>query len=178
MAITRRTFIKGAAALPLATLPGLAFAKGPKMPTADDVLTFGELWDLDYAWNDDEMKNLYAETASQLRAELVDTIGYDTEFHVWNGAIPEIWTGRVNNFFGFMIEHTDPALMTFAAVTLFTHYRLPIAPHTISNFDKFHDKAGDYIWDELVPGGESMHEEISRFVANNPKCYSAVKQIT
>ena len=177
MAITRRTFIKGAAAVPFAALPGLAFAKGPKMPTADDVLTFGNLWDLERPLTDDETKNLYAEVASQLYIELKDDIDLDD---IDFDAVSEIWNGRVNNFIDFQVAYSEPKYMAFGMVAMLNQYRLPLLPGRLASFDDFHGKAGNFIISHVDnENGQSewgkMVAEISRVIADNPKCYSAAK---
>ncbi len=176
MNIKRRTFIQAAAAVPFAALPGLSFAKasGPKLPTADDVLTFGNLWDLERPLTDEETKNLYAEVASQLYVELDHDVDYSD--------ISEIWNGRVNNFVEFQVAYSEPALMTFGMIAMVQHYNLPLMPGKLAEFDAFHAKCGDYIIGHVdsVYGSDlwdQMRADISRVIENNPKCYSAVKNI-
>lgn len=168
MTITRRTFIKGAAVLPLVTLPGLSFAKGPQMPTADDVLTFGNLWDLKRPLTDDEIKNLYAEVASLLYIEL----DHDA---AELGDITDIWQGRVNNFIEFQVAYTDPKYMAFGMVAMLQHYGLPLVPYRLASFDDFYAKAGDYIRSQVDNENgrkewDLMSDDISRIIATNPNC--------
>ena len=179
MAITRRTFIKGAAAVPFAALPGLSFAKASasKLPTADDVLTFGNLWDLERPLTDDETKNLYAEVASQLYVELDQEAGFEPDYD----NISDIWMGRVNNFFEFQVAYSEPHLMCFGSVAMVQHYHLPLLPGKIACFDDFHAKAGDYIIGHVdsVYGSNEwdlMLDDISRVIDSNPKCFSASRK--
>ena len=170
MNIARRTFIKGAAAMPLVAVQGLAFAANDgvmrRLPTVQEIITLGDKIEFNYDWTEREMWSLLhncvkeiARTQDQDRDSELVIMGQADMFHI-----------KVANLTDFTLTHTDSMLAVLTMKTSLTTYQLPIWPQRLSSFERFHKQVGNYIVDAVGDSdydGSDVTTKRIRFILHN-----------
>ena len=155
MNISRRRFIQGAAALPLATVPALAFAS-ESLPTAEDIMYKGADAGRPQAFTDNRAKPVLVECAKKIK--VLEDGGSDAH-----------WMS--NNVMEWTVAHGEVKLNILAGIALLSTYQLHIGPDQMPVFDSYAKAVTDFMfpgkekWDEYHAKMEAIREEVAN-IAN------------
>ena len=133
MDITRRTFLKGAAAMPLVTIPGIVSAE--PLPNVTDVLMAGADVGRPESMTELDTRNLIVEATHEARRYL-------------DGGSDVHWMS--NNLMEWVIEHADIEDSVFAGIAMLWAYNLPLDTEQLPAFEAYHDKCGKYIMNDVA----------------------------
>jgi hypothetical protein len=142
MNISRRRFIQGAAALPLATVPALAFASAAEpLPTAEDIMYKGADAGRPAAFTDDRAKPVLVECAKKIK--VLEDDGSDAH-----------WMS--NNVMEWTVAHCEVELNILAGIALLSTYQLHIGPDEMPVFDSYVKKTQAFIFPKHLSSAAKM----------------------
>ena len=139
MDITRRTFIKGAAIVPLVTIPGLASAE--PLPKSTDVLMAGA-----------DIGRPAHMTELDVRVMIVESIDEARKYQ--DGGSDVHWMS--NNLMEWVCEHAIVEDAVFAGIGMLWAYDLAIAPNQLPAFENYHRKVGEYVLADVGDSGSQL----------------------